>query len=254
MILVKIKLTILVERGMIIMRVIRKGFLYQVTSMANVFPVNCYIVEEEDGLTLIDAAMPFSAKGILKAADSIGKPITKIVLTHAHEDHVGALDLIKEAYPDVPVYISVRDNRLLNGDRSLDHHEDQTPVKGGPPKKLKTRATVLLKDGDLAGSLKAIESPGHTPGSMSFFDIRTQALIAGDAFQTRGGIAVAGDVKPWFPFPAFGTWSKKTALASAKKLAGYKPKLLAVGHGEMIENPVSIMEKAIGNLERKIKE
>lgn len=220
--------------------------------MANVFPVNCYLVEEEDGLTLIDAALGFCTKGILKAADTIGKPITKIILTHAHEDHVGALDSIKETIPDVPVYISQRDHRLMNGDRSLDQHEDQTPIKGGVPKNLKTRATVLLKEGDQIGSLTAIETPGHTPGSMSFLDSRTKALIAGDGFQTRGGIAVAGDMKPWFPFPAFGTWSKQTALASAKKLIGYEPTLLAVGHGEMLENPVKAMEKAIKNLERKL--
>jgi glyoxylase-like metal-dependent hydrolase (beta-lactamase superfamily II) len=236
------------------MRLIKKGFLYQVTFMAKVFPVNCYLVEEDVGLTLIDAAMPFNAKGILKAVDRIGQPITKVVLTHAHEDHVGALDIIKAAFPDVPVYISQRDHRLMNGDRSLDSHEDQTPIKGGVPKKLKTRATILLKDGDQVGSLTAIESPGHTPGSMSFLDNRTMALIAGDALQTRGGMAVAGDVKPLFPFPAFGTWSKKTALRSARKLASYEPKLLAVGHGEMVENPVNGMEEAILNLERKVKE
>lgn len=234
------------------MRLINNGFLYQVTFMANVFPVNCYLVEEEDGLTLIDAALGFCTKGILKAADTIGKPITKIILTHAHEDHVGALDSIKETIPDVPVYISQRDHRLMNGDRSLDQHEDQTPIKGGVPKNLKTRATVLLKEGDQIGSLTAIETPGHTPGSMSFLDSRTKTLIAGDGFQTRGGIAVAGDMKPWFPFPAFGTWSKQTALASAKKLIGYEPTLLAVGHGEMLENPVKAMEKAIKNLERKL--
>lgn len=234
------------------MRLINNGFLYQVTFMANVFPVNCYLVEEEDGLTLIDAALGFCTKGILKAADTIGKPITKIILTHAHEDHVGALDSIKETIPDVPVYISQRDHRLMNGDRSLDQHEDQTPIKGGVPKNLKTRSTVLLKEGDQIGSLTAIETPGHTPGSMSFLDSRTKALIAGDGFQTRGGIAVAGDMKPWFPFPAFGTWSKQTALESAKKLIGYEPTLLAVGHGEMLENPVKAMEKAIKNLERKL--
>lgn len=232
---------------------IKNGFLYQVTFMPNVFPVNCYLVEEEDGLTLVDAALPFSAKGILEAAVKIGKPITKIVLTHAHEDHVGALDSLKESYPDVPVYISTRDYRLMNSDRTLDIHEDQTPIKGGVPKKLKTRANVLLKDGDQVGSLTAIDTPGHTPGSMSFLDTRTHALIAGDALQTRGGIAVSGDVKPWFPFPAFGTWSKRTALASAKKLVGYDPKLLAVGHGEMMENPVKVMEQAINNLDRKLK-
>jgi glyoxylase-like metal-dependent hydrolase (beta-lactamase superfamily II) len=235
------------------MRLIKKGFLYQVTFMANLFPVNCYLVEEEDGLTLIDAALSFGYKGIVKAAETIGKPITKIVLTHAHEDHVGALDLLKEKLPDVPVYISVRDNRLMNGDRSLDQNEDQTPIKGGVPKKLKTRATILLKDGDQIGSLTAIESPGHTPGSMSFLDNRTKALMAGDAFQTRGGMAVAGDIKPLFPFPAFGTWSKITALKSAKKLAELEPSLLAVGHGEMIENPVEAMKQAIHHLEKKVR-
>jgi glyoxylase-like metal-dependent hydrolase (beta-lactamase superfamily II) len=235
------------------MRLIKKGFLYQVTFMANLFPVNCYLVEEEDGLTLIDAALSFGFKGIVKAAESIGKPITKIVLTHAHDDHVGALDLLKDKLPDVSVYISVRDNRLMNGDRSLEQHEDQTPIKGGVPKKLKTRATILLKDGDQIGSLTAIESPGHTPGSMSFLDNRTKALMAGDAFQTRGGMAVAGDIKPLFPFPAFGTWSKITALKSAKKLAELEPSLLAVGHGEMIENPVEAMKQAIHHLEKKVR-
>jgi glyoxylase-like metal-dependent hydrolase (beta-lactamase superfamily II) len=233
-------------------RLLNNGFLYQVTFMASVFPVNCYLVEEVDGLTLLDAALPFSMKGILKASETIGKPITKIILTHAHEDHVGALDRLKEALPDVPVYISVRDNRIMNGDTSLDKHEHQTPIKGGVPKNLKTRANVLLKDGDLIGSLAAIETPGHTPGSMSFIDTRTKALIAGDAYQTRGGIAVAGDVKLWFPFPAFGTWSKETSLASAKKLVSYQPKLLAVGHGEMLENPIGEMGKAINRFEQKL--
>ncbi|WP_284037260.1 MBL fold metallo-hydrolase [Neobacillus sp. 114] len=235
------------------MRMIQKGYLYQVTFMANVFPVNCYLVEEEDGLTLIDAALGFVAKGILQAAERIGKPITKIVLTHAHEDHVGALDLLKERLPDASVYISVRDNRLMNGDRSLDSHEDQTPIKGGVPKKLKTRANVLLKEGDIVGSLKAFESPGHTPGSMSFLDMRTQALVAGDAFQTRGGIAIAGDFRPFFPFPAFGTWSKQTALTSARKLAAVNPSLLAIGHGEMVENPAEAMKMAINKMEKKLR-
>jgi glyoxylase-like metal-dependent hydrolase (beta-lactamase superfamily II) len=234
-------------------RMLNKGFLYQVTFMASVFPVNCYLVEEEDGLTLIDAALPYSMKGILRAAEVIGKPITKIVLTHAHEDHVGALDKIKVELPDVPVYISVRDNRMMNGDTSLDEHEHQTPIKGGVPKKLKTRANILLKEGDLIGSLAAIETPGHTPGSMSFIDLRSQALIAGDALQTRGGMAVAGDIVPWFPFPAFGTWSKETSIVSAKKIVNYQPNLLAVGHGEMLENPLKEMEKAINRLEQKLK-
>lgn len=204
-ILVIIKLRLLVFREMMIMRMIKDHFLYQLTFLPNFFPINCYLVEEEDTLTLIDAALPYSAKGILTAAEEIGKPISKIVLTHAHQDHTGALDLLKEQFPNTCVYISKRDSRLLNGDRSLDEHEDQSPIKGGVPKKLQTRAAVLLEDGDKIGSLTAIETPGHTPGSMSFLDTRTNALFTGDAIITKGKMAVAGDLNPWFPFPAFGT-------------------------------------------------
>ncbi|OCA84154.1 hypothetical protein A8F94_15645 [Bacillus sp. FJAT-27225] len=234
------------------MRVIQEGNLIQLTTLPRLFPVNCYLIEEEAGLTLVDAAMPFSAKGILKAAGSIGKPITSIVLTHAHEDHVGALDIIKASFPDALVYISERDSRILNGDRSLDPQEEQTPIKGGIPKSVKTRADLLLKEGDRVGSLLAVETPGHTPGSMSFFDTRSQALISGDAFQTRAGLAVAGDKRLLFPFPAFGTWSRSSALKSARKLCKLEPSLLATGHGELLKNPVGHMEEVIRRFEKMI--
>ncbi|TJY42243.1 MBL fold metallo-hydrolase [Cohnella pontilimi] len=235
------------------MRTIQKGQVYQLTFIPRMFPVNCYIVEEDDGLTLIDAALPYSAQGILQAARKIGKPITRIVLTHAHDDHVGALDKLKAALPEAKVYISRRDSRLLAGDKSLDPGEPDTPIRGAVPAKLKTKqADQLLEDGDRVGSLLAVTAPGHTPGLMAFYDTRSGTLIAGDAFQTRGGIAVAGKVKPWFPFPAFGTWDKATALASAKKLRDLSPTLLAVGHGKMIEKPAQAMDRAIQEAEQSL--
>ncbi|WP_226087019.1 MBL fold metallo-hydrolase [Mesobacillus sp. S13] len=230
------------------MRVIKEGYLYQLTFMPRVFPVNCYFIEEEDGLTLIDAALPNSAKAILQAAEKIGKEIKRIVLTHAHGDHIGALDELK-AKLDVPVYISARDSRLLAGDTSLDSTEPQTPIRGGIPKNIKTRPDILMKEGDEIGSLRAISTPGHTPGSMSFLDQRTNILIAGDAFQTRGGTAVSGVTIPWFPFPAMATWNKDTALQSARKIMELKPALLAVGHGELLRNPAAYIEKAIHKAE-----
>jgi glyoxylase-like metal-dependent hydrolase (beta-lactamase superfamily II) len=230
------------------MRVIKEGFLYQLTFMPRIFPVNCYFVEEEDGLTLIDAALPNSAKAILQGAEQIGKTITKIVLTHAHGDHIGALDELKKEL-NVPVYISARDSRLLAGDTSLDANELQTPIRGGIPKNLKTNPDMLLSDGDMIGSLKAIATPGHTPGSMTFLDERTNAIIAGDAFQTRGGTAVSGITVPWFPFPAMATWNKEAALESAKKICELKPSLLAVGHGELLKSPAGHIEKAIKKAE-----
>ncbi|KKI90566.1 metallo-beta-lactamase [Bacillus sp. SA1-12] len=236
------------------MKVSKEVFIYQLTFYPALFPVNCYMIEEKDELTLVDTALPNSYKGIIETAQKIGKPLTRIILTHAHGDHIGSLDKLKEILPDAMVYISKRDERLLRGDRSLDVNENKTPIKGGVPKPemVKTQPDVLLLDGDRIGSLRAISTPGHTPGSMSFVDERTNALIAGDAFQTRGGMAVSGHVQVLFPFPAMATWNKKEALKSAKKLKNQKPSLLAVGHGKMIKQPASTIECAILKLEKTI--
>jgi glyoxylase-like metal-dependent hydrolase (beta-lactamase superfamily II) len=237
------------------MKMTQIGALYQLAFMPRIFPVNCYLVEEEKELTLIDAAMPFSVKGILQAAEKIGKPITRIVLTHAHGDHIGALDGLKKALPQAAVYISRRDAKLLAGNKELEAGEPNLPVKGGVPKagSVQTKPDVLLQDGDRIGSLQAVAAPGHTPGMMAFLDVRSRALIAGDAFQIRGGIAVSGVVKIRFPFPAMATWSKQVSLESARKLRELNPSLLAVGHGDMIENPLPVIGKALEEAAKSIK-
>lgn len=224
----------------------------QLAFMPKLFPVNVYLVEEENGLTLIDAGMGFSAKGILETARQIGKPIERILLTHAHQDHVGALDALMSELPGVELALSEREARLLSGDKSLDPGEAQTPVKGGVPAGMKARPTRLLRHGDRIGSLEVVACPGHTPGHVAYFDVRSRALIAGDALQTRGGIAVAGVVRPLFPFPAFGTWSRETALDSARTLAALQPACLAVGHGRMLPEPAAAMKQAIADAEAAI--
>ncbi|MFC3801872.1 MBL fold metallo-hydrolase [Cohnella sp. GCM10012308] len=236
------------------MRLTTMDHLHQLSFMPRFFPVNAYFVAEQDGLTLIDAALPYSAKGIIDAAARIGMPIRRILLTHAHGDHIGALDRLKSALPDAEVLISARDARLLAGDKTLDPGEQQTPIRGGVPKPgaIVTRPDTLLVDGDRVGSLLAIATPGHTPGSISFLDARTGALIVGDAFQVRGGMAVSGKMQPLFPFPAMATWSPAEALRSARRLIGLKPKLLAVGHGRMVADPLEAMAAAARAAERSL--
>lgn len=234
------------------MQLIRVETIYQIAFLPRLFPINCYFVEEETGLTLIDAALPFCAKKILESARKIGKPITNIVITHAHDDHIGALDAIKQELPDVPVYISKRDARLLEGDLELQKGERNTPIKVGVSKQIKTIPDILLQEGDKIGSLVAIAAPGHTPGSMAFLDTRNDALIVGDAFQTRGGVAVAGQLKWLFPFPMFGTWDAEVSLTSAQKLLEYKPSILATGHGKMMKDPLPQMQRAIEDAERNL--
>ncbi|MDQ0891650.1 glyoxylase-like metal-dependent hydrolase (beta-lactamase superfamily II) [Paenibacillus sp. V4I9] len=233
------------------MKMTRIGSLYQLAFMPRFFPVNCYLVEEENELTLIDAALPFSVKGILQAAEQIGKPITRIVLTHAHGDHIGALDGLKKALPNVKVYISRRDAKLLTGSKELEVGEPNSPIKGDVPKSVQTKPDVLLEDGDLVGSLQVVSAPGHTPGMMAFLDVRSRALIAGDSFQVRGGAAVSGVMKFWFPFPAMATWNKEVSLESARKLRQLEPSLLAVGHGRMIEQPIPTMDRILEEAAKK---
>jgi glyoxylase-like metal-dependent hydrolase (beta-lactamase superfamily II) len=210
--------------------------------------VNGYLVEEEDGLTLIDTAIPRSSKAFLAAAEQVGKPITTILLTHAHGDHVGSLDELHAALPDAAVVISERDSRLLAKDKTLDTGEPQSKLRGSYPG-TKTKPTRTVTPGDLVGSLEVIASPGHTPGHVSFLDPRDRTLYSGDAYSTLGGVATSAKMNPRFPLPGFATWDKPLALASAKALRAMEPARLAPGHGKVVESPGAAMDAAIKRAE-----
>jgi glyoxylase-like metal-dependent hydrolase (beta-lactamase superfamily II) len=188
------------------MQVTHVNTLYQITFYnSKGLSVNCYLVEEKEHLTLIDTAMEEHVDHILNVAEDIGKPINNIILTHAHHDHIGGLVTMKLLIPHSTVYISSREAPLMQGDLSVYEDEPNTPIRGIFPKKNTLKADIFLHGGELIGSLLALFTPGHTPGSMSFIDTRNNALIAGDAFQTAGGLAVAGQIRQSFPFPALGT-------------------------------------------------
>lgn len=213
--------------------------------------VNCYLVREEDGFTLVDTNLAGSAKAIIAAAREHGGPIVRIVLTHAHNDHVASLDALKQALPDVEVAIGARDARFLAGDMSLDAAEPQVKLRGGY-QPCQTQPTRLLEPGDRVGSLEVVASPGHTPGHIALLDGRDRTVIAGDAFQTIGGLAVAGTMRWLFPFPALATWHRPTALHSARALQALEPACLAVGHGQVLAEPLTALDRAISEAEKAL--
>lgn len=224
------------------------SYLYRLTYLG---AVNCYLVRETDGFTLVDTTVKGCGEAIVRAARQLEQPIVRLLLTHAHVDHVGALDELRALLPAAEVLITAREGRFLAGDMTLDPTEPQDKLRGGWPT-VKTRPTQTLVDGDRVGSLEVIASPGHTPGHASFLDLRDRSLIAGDAFQTLGGVAVSGTWVPLFPLPAMATWHKPTCLESARKLRPYAPIRMAVGHGRVLEQPMTAMDRAIASLAREL--
>ena len=207
--------------------------------------VNAYLVGEDDGLTVVDTALPGSARAILGAAERLGRPITRIALTHAHGDHIGSLDKLAAALPGVEVGISARDARLLAKDKTPDPGEPADARLRGSYSGARTTPTRLLAPGDRVGSLEVVASPGHTPGHLAFLDTRDGTLIAGDAFSTLGGVATPAKAHLRFPLPYLATWHRPTALATARKLRALAPARLAVGHGPVVEAPGAAMDAAI---------
>jgi len=205
--------------------------------------VNCFLVREDDRFTLIDTGLRGTASAILETARRLDAPIRRIALTHAHMDHVGAIDAIVQQIPGVELSVGRRESRLLARDFSLDAGETGKKLIGFPG--ANSRPSHLLNDGDRLGSLQAIFTPGHTPGHMAFLDVRDGSLIAGDAFTTQTGLVAAGVFKLLFPFPALFSWNRECAAESARKLHGLRPARLAVGHGNTIESPLAAMDKAI---------
>jgi glyoxylase-like metal-dependent hydrolase (beta-lactamase superfamily II) len=82
--------------------------------------VNAYLVHEDDGMTLIDTMLGGSAGKIIAGAEESGAPIVRILLTHAHADHIGSLDALKERLPEG------------QAPRRLPGRRDQAQPDGGP--------------------------------------------------------------------------------------------------------------------------
>lgn len=157
--------------------------------------VNLYLILEPEGLTLIDTGMPKGgAKLVLETIKNLGRKPTelkRILITHADPDHTGSVQALK-AVTGATVYASLHDGEKMA--LGLPGR----PGKGFAgiltkylmPAAAPQTADVFLEDGQelpVLGGLKAIFTPGHTPGHVSYFSSSRQILFAGDSLNTMGG-------------------------------------------------------------------
>jgi glyoxylase-like metal-dependent hydrolase (beta-lactamase superfamily II) len=214
--------------------------------------INCYLVAESDGFTLIDTNFKGCEDDILAAAAKAGKPIRRILLTHAHPDHMGSIDALIAKLGPLEIAASKRSVPLLKlpPDTSLEPGETNKPIKNTPG--IRSLVTRTLAEGDLYGSLRVIETPGHLPGHLSLLDERDGTLYAGDGVICLGGLRVAGHA-PWYATPTnLFTWDKNLALASAQKLLEYPIVRFATGHGPIREGGLDLLRSTLAKISANV--
>lgn len=136
---------------------------------------NCYIIRSGQQALIIDPSDE-PTKIIQALEQSSVKPLA-ILLTHAHFDHIGALQALVDRY-QLPVYLHKAEVKwlqdpLLNGSGKYAELPDiqvdvqVTEVKEG---------TIELGE----FTFDVLETPGHSPGSVSYYFKEQRFVVSGD--------------------------------------------------------------------------
>lgn len=141
---------------------------------------NTYYLENKDHLLVID---PGSDWPTIKATiEAIGKPITAILLTHAHYDHIISLDLVREQFDQPPVYIAESEASWLFTPKlnlsGLARHDDLPDVICQPAEHFFQYENPYQLDGF---AFEVRPTPGHSIGGISLVFPREELVITGDA-------------------------------------------------------------------------
>lgn len=190
-------------------------------------PVRVWLVAAEDGVTLVDAGIPSMAGAILQAVDRLGAgPLRRILLTHGHSDHTGAIARILRQRP-VPVCAHALEIPYMTGQLPYPRRRAAAAtVSPGVAEPLTEEAPGVLAR---VGGLRPYLTPGHSPGHVAYYPEQDRVLLAGDLFTTRRG-------RIGRPMAIF-TADMAEAVRSAAIVARLRPDRLEICHGGPVLNP-----------------
>lgn len=194
--------------------------------------VNAYLV----GDVLVDSGFPFHFKKLLRATAS--RTIHAHALTHAHADHAGGSKRL-QATLGVPIWVGaydaagLRSGRAEPGDVPFGRSALKSYMKfpGAEPNR-------ELREGDeLSSGFVALETPGHSPGHLSYWREEDGTLICGDVFFNMSLVTTAvGLHTP----PGVFTPDPAQNRESARRLAALQPTLVLFGHGPPLRDPIAL--------------
>jgi len=142
---------------------------------------NCYIVgcEKTKQAAVIDPGD--EADRIMAAVREAGLKVTHVLLTHAHFDHIGAVDEVVKA-SGAPLALHPDDLPLLQaGGGALLFDFQPPPI---PAEVASLAAGQEIGVGEL--TLRVLHTPGHTPGHVTFYAPAEGALFDGDVLFADG--------------------------------------------------------------------
>lgn len=158
--------------------------------------INSFAFLDADGqVTLVDCGLSRAPRRIVEALAGIGRTpadVTRIVLTHAHFDHAGGAHEMVQRTPvtgvdmheaDVP--FALAGHNATPADSTMGRLLSRGPTARFTPFPVVTE----LVDGqliDVAGGLRVVHTPGHTPGHISLLHEGSSVLITGDAIFNMG--------------------------------------------------------------------
>lgn len=204
----------------------------------------------ESDTVLVDCGYPGSLEPLEAALASQGfslERVTKLVLTHQDDDHMGAAAELKEQYPALQILASETEAPYISGLRKNLRLQQAEELQDRLPEEQKEfgrqfcarlrRVRPVPVDGvlhpgdrfDWGGGCEIVATPGHTPGHISLRALNGEYLIAGDAAVVENGaLAVAN--------PQF-CLNPEEAVRSLERLKAYACRRCLCYHGGCLPAP-----------------